>query len=71
MVVESKIALQASFERFDRSIFVDIDVLVLERAPEPFNKDIVQGTTTAIHTYSDSGSFQASRKGVSGELNSL
>jgi len=50
---------------------VQVDVLVLEGAPEALDEDIVQSPSSAIHTDADSLGFQTLAEGAGGELSSL
>jgi hypothetical protein len=58
VVVEVEIAMQACFQRRHHVIVHEIEMLVLDRAPQPFDKDIVQGSASTIHADSDLGPFQ-------------
>ena len=42
----------------DRLVSLDIDVVILERPPEPFNKDVINGPTSAVHADRDRGIVQ-------------
>jgi len=41
-VVEREVLFQALFQLRNRRVLVQVDVLVLDRAPEPFHEHIVQ-----------------------------
>ena len=48
-----------------------IDVLVLQRAPEAFDEDVVHPAAAAVHRDADAGFDQHAREGRSGELAAL
>ena len=50
IVVEREVAFEARFKRRDARIVFEVNVLILDRPPEPFDKDIVQRAAPAIHT---------------------
>lgn len=54
-IVEVEVAPHPLFECGDRLIAPKVDVLVLERAPESLNEDVVEIASAAIHTDSDAG----------------
>ena len=50
---------------------LEIDVLVLDGAPEPLDEDVVEGAPTTIHADTNMGGFQLVGEGVRGELHAL
>ncbi len=58
MVVEYEELLQALSQLRNRCILVQVDVLILDRAPEPFHKHVVQYTSGVVHTDADAGRLQ-------------
>jgi hypothetical protein len=59
IVIEPKVLAQALYQLRDGLILVQIDVLVLDRTPESFYKDVVQGSSATVHADSDACLFQA------------
>ena len=58
IVVVVEIGFDSVFCFLNRFIVFDVDFLVLQRSPEPFDKDVVNCSTFAVHAYMDSSSFQ-------------
>src|SRR5690625_3393986 len=52
-------------------IALQIDVLMLERTPQPLNEDVVHPPAAAIHVEAHSGSRQYAGEGGAGELADL
>ena len=52
-------------------VAADEDVVILHRAPEPLDHDVVQGSAFAIHADADPMAFQYSGEGVAGVLAAL
>ena len=46
-VVESKVRSQPNYQFADRGVTLEINVFMLDVAPEAFDKDIIKGTTFA------------------------
>ena len=57
-VVELKVAIQPVSYRHHRLVFVEVEVLVLDGPPEPFDKDVVEGAPTPVHTDPHAGGLQ-------------
>ena len=49
----------------------DINVVILHRAPEPLDHDVVQSVVFAVHADFDAMSLQRPREGFAGELATL
>jgi len=49
VVVEGEVTLQASRQGQAGVIVVQVDVFVLDRAPEPFDKHVIQRPSATIH----------------------
>lgn len=45
---------------------VQIDALVLQGAPEPFDHDVVHPAPFAVHGYADAGVLEHGGKGIAG-----
>ena len=71
MIVKVKIGGQASRQFRHRGVVLEVDVLIFEATPQAFDEDIVQSSTTTIHTDVDGGAFQTSRELIGGELRTL
>jgi len=71
MIVEGEVVVQPCFQGWYGGVLFQVDVLVFDRAPQAFDKDVVQRTPPAVHAYSHAGCFQARGKGMSGELCAL
>src|SRR5918999_1417915 len=48
-VVELKVTLQAVHRFRHAAIILEIDLLILHTAPEPFHKDVIEDSPTSIH----------------------
>jgi hypothetical protein len=48
LVVEDEAALEARFKRWDGRVVFQVNILILDRPPEPFDKDMVQRTALGI-----------------------
>jgi hypothetical protein len=49
MVVEVEVVMQSRFQLWDRIILHEVDVLVLDRAPQALDENVVQSSAPAIH----------------------
>jgi len=58
LVVEAEVIAQALFQLHHRLVLVQVDMLILDRAPEPLDEHIVQGAPATIHADADVGRFQ-------------
>jgi len=70
-VVEPEIFPEAPGKIPDRFVVVQVEPFVLERAPEAFNKNVIKGSSPAIHADSDIPFLQWSEESLAGELASL
>src|SRR5680860_1170214 len=70
-VVEGQIFTEGGPGFWNIDISVQIDFLVFDRSPQPFNKDIVPPRSLAVHTDGDLGILQNLREGLAGKLRSL
>src|SRR5512132_2611270 len=52
-------------------VALEIDVLVLQRAPQPFDEDVVDPAAAAVHRNPDPGRHQCAGEGGTGELAAL
>ena len=67
-VVERQIATKTATRLRDASVGAQVDFLVFDRPPEPFDKDIVAPRALAVHANRDLGVLQGREKGDGGEL---
>ena len=70
-VVECHIAVQPAMRLRDATGGAQIDFLVFDRPPEPFDKDIVAPRALAVHANRDLGVLQGREKGNGGERAAL
>jgi hypothetical protein len=52
-------------------VALEVDVLMLERAPQPFDEDVVHPAAAAIHRDAHTGGYQHAGEGCAGELAAL
>lgn len=52
-VVKAYVSANSIFSITNSIIIIDVDFLILYRAPEPFIKDIIHDPTSTIHTNLD------------------
>lgn len=71
VIVKHEVLLQALVSLIKRFIGFRIDLLIFDRPPEPFDKDMVMRPSSTIHTDPDPGLRQATGKGEAGELGAL
>lgn len=61
-VVEREIFRQAKGQLGDRAVSLQLHLLVLDAAPQPFDEDVVQGASTPIHADGDTFSLEYVRE---------
>lgn len=71
MVVKGEVAPQSLLQRATVFVVPEVDVLLLDTAPEPFDEHVVEGPASAIHRDANAGSFHAGGKPTGGELHPL
>src|SRR5438445_11867577 len=71
IVVKVEVALQGREQIEAAGEVAGVDQFVLERAPQPFDKNVVEGSTTAIHTDRDATFVERRQKLGGGELRAL
>lgn len=71
VIVEPKIACQPGIQVGYRGVVLEVDVLVLDRAPQSLDEDVVERAASPIHADAYASPFQAARKGQGGELHAL
>ena len=70
-IVDGQIAVQTDPLLRDTAIGTQIDFLVLDRLPQPFDHDIVAPRTLAVHANRDLNLLQGREKSHRGELAAL
>ena len=53
------------------SIVLEVDVLVLQRAPQPLDENVVEETTAPVYRDADASPFEGSGEGLARELAAL
>ena len=71
VIVEEKIRLQSLPQIGHRLVFPEVDFFIFDTAPQPFDEDIVETPTAAIHADADIGILQATGESQRRELRSL
>ena len=71
LVEEAKVGLKPLPEISNAVVGVQIDMLVLHRAPEPFNKDVIHPSTLAVHADRNVVRLQDAGELFTGELTPL
>ena len=71
MVVKVQVLIDPFPAFRDALVILDIDIFVLERAPETFGENVVKDPATAIHADPDVLSFQYPRERNAGKLRAL
>jgi len=71
IVVKVEIALQRREEIESGGKVAGIDQFVLERTPQPFDENIVEGAATAIHADQDATLLERGQELAGGELRTL
>lgn len=70
-IVEGHIAADRGAGLADGLVSLQVDLLVLDRAPEPLDEDVVAPGASAVHADGDTGLEQHFGEGLAGELRSL
>ena len=55
MVVEMEISQETQVQIHHGFVILEVDLLILEGAPQAFDEDVVSDSATAIHTDADIG----------------
>ena len=71
LIVKVEIVSQSTPRRSDRVIVVEINLLILDTAPQPLNEDVVKIAASAIPTDGNVSRLKSSGKGISGKLTAL
>jgi hypothetical protein len=71
LVIEAEPGTDAGLGLGDAGIGVEIDLLVFEAAPQPFDEDVVHVAALAIHADRDPVVLQGAGEVVAGELAAL
>src|SRR3954466_7057699 len=70
-VVEAEIPADRGASLGDRVVSSEVDLLVLDRSPEPLDEDVVAPGTLAVHADGDPVPGQHTGEGPAGELAAL
>src|SRR3546814_8213624 len=70
-VVEGEVLRQAQRQLGDRAVAFQVDVLVLDAAPEPLHKNIVECPTASVHTDRDARALEYTCEGFARKLRTL
>lgn len=62
VIVKLEVISQTYLQSRNCSIFVDIDVLILDAAPEPLDEDVIEGATPTIYADLDLVALQLAGK---------
>ena len=71
MVVEIEVIINSPSSFRDTLIIPDVDLFILERAPQSFSKDVVHTPSPTVHADVDHLSFEHAREGGAGKLGAL
>lgn len=71
LIVKVEIISQSTTSSSYRVIVVEINLLILDTAPKPFNEDIVKIATSAVPANSNISRFESISKGLRSELTAL
>ena len=70
-VVEIQISPDAGFGRADALVGMQVNLFVLDGAPQPFHEYVVAPATVAVHADSDPVAVQNRGEGITGKLRAL
>ena len=70
-IVAVDVGADAGFGVLERGIFLDIDLFVLDGAPQTFGEDVVVVTAASVHADLDTRSKQPGCERLAGELAAL
>src|SRR3954462_11093633 len=70
-IVEGQIPADRGAGLADRVVGSEVDLLVLDRPPEPLDEDVVAPGALAAHAYGDAGLVQHVGEALAGELRAL
>ena len=70
-VVKNEIVPQAFPRMIHVLVFLQVDLLVFDRSPQPLHKDVVVETALSVHADPHTGGLQTAREVFAGELGAL
>src|SRR5688500_20133202 len=70
-IIEAEISADRGAGLGDRVVSSEVDLLVLDRSPEPLDENVVAPRTLAVHADGDAGLVQHAGEVVAGELRAL
>lgn len=62
VVVELEVVMQSCLQGWNVIVVVEVDVFVLDGAPQALDENVVQGSAAAIHADQDASSFQMTNR---------
>ena len=71
VIVELEVISQTRRQSRHSAIVIEIDMLILDAAPEALNEDVIKGSATTSHAKIDFVGLQFTGKIVGGELHAL
>ena len=70
-IVKAEIRFEAGLDRRQGLVVLEIDVFILDGAPQPFDEDVVRGPSPAVHADPKRMRLQGVKEDVAGELRAL
>src|ERR1700759_76174 len=70
-IVEGQVSADRGAGLADRVIGSEVDLLGLDRPPEPLDEDVVAPGALPVHAYGDAGLVQHAGEALAGELRAL
>src|SRR3712207_4789164 len=70
-IVEGQVPAHRGASLADRVVGSEVDLLVLDRPPQPLDEDVVAPGALAVHADGSTGLVQHAGEGVAGELRAL
>ncbi len=71
VVVKCEVAVQPVMDRVQRAVAVRVHLLILNRSPQAFDKDVVMGPSPTVHADPNARLHQTARERRAGELRTL
>src|SRR5271165_7315175 len=71
LIVEGEILLQPSLQQRHRLVTLQVQLFVLDRAPEAFDPHVVEAASLAIHAHRYTSGLETTRPGLGRELHTL
>ena len=71
LIVKVEIVSQSTRSRSNRVIVVEINLLILDTAPQPLNEDVIKIAASAVPTDGNVSRFESIGKGIRSKLTAL